>query len=527
MIEVCSGKQSGFATDVITTALARSVTTGLVQTAGTSDAEAPSGGIFVFIRPDASDVERIVAVMNRPSKVLIFGELPEEAIELCGLEAVSAPGPEWEDGARCPPAPLYATSRSTAKIVWSDHPLASQSPIRERPFLRFDYADEWNNLGYGRITANGGIWSISQQVEPGAAHVLARAETGTGSVSPFVTLHETAQSSVLWWNRPSGPVDSAEWAVIEAFLADWRPHELPCTPVISEIPWSYDGAITMRLDCDEDIASARPLFEIYKQRGLPFSMAIKTDQEDHSEHIALLTEVLKAGGAILSHSVSHAPRWGGSKEACEAEARGSIKWLEERIPGIKVRYAVSPFHQNPPYVPEGLTRAGLKGFIGGIVANDPEMLLARGGRIPADETGCVTHSQQCMMHGECVLAKGDRLAITKEAFLIALNSEMLFGYLDHPFSPRYDYGWGSETHRLDCHSEFLDFIKTETSSRKLLWMNENEALDWISAKARLVLKPSREGFTLASGSSSLLARGMTFGARYKGMRQPLQDLING
>lgn len=527
MIEVYSGKQSAFATDVITTALARSVTTGLVQTVGTFDAEAPSEGIFVFIRPDASDVEHMAAIISRRSKLLILGELPEEAIDLCGLKAVSALGPEWEVSARCPPAPLYATSRSTAGIAWSGHPLAAQSPIKERPFLRFDYADEWNNLGYGRITADGGIWSISQQVEAGAAHVLAQAETGTGSVSPFVTLHETPQSSILWWNRPSGPVDSPEWVVIETFLADWRSDELPCVPVISEIPWSYDGAITMRLDCDEDIASARPLFELYNQRGLPFSLAIKTDQEDRSEHITLLNEVLESGGAVLSHSVSHAPRWGGSQEACEAEARGSVQWLEDRLPGLKVRHAVSPFHQNPAYVPEGLRRAGLKGFIGGIVANDPEMLLARGGLIPADETGCVTHSQQCMMHGECVLIEGDRLAITRQAFLNALNSETLFGYLDHPFSPRYDYGWGSEAHRLDCHSEFLDFIEAETSGLKVLWMNEDETLDWIAAKARLVLKSSGDGFRLASQSSDVLPAGITFSVRYKGIRQPLQDLVHG
>ena len=31
----------------------------------------------------------------------------------------------------------------------------------ERDFERFDFTDEWNNLGYGRITTDGSPFSIS------------------------------------------------------------------------------------------------------------------------------------------------------------------------------------------------------------------------------------------------------------------------------------------------------------------------------------------------------------------------------
>lgn len=520
MIYVYGGRQSGFATDVTVAALARSVTSGLVQRAERS---APAvTGIHVFVCPDADDAPRMAELAEARCKIMVFGPVPTDVAKLCGLKDAAPLSQEWQEAANSEPAPAYGTAQSSAKVQWSDHPLATVTPFSSRPFLRFDYANEWNNLGYGRITADGDIWSIAQEVtEDVGVHVLARAIDGRGAQTPFVTLTEKSNSSILWWNRPVGPVDSAEWLVVEVFLSDWRCEDLPCVPVISEIPWGYDGALTMRLDCDEDIASARPLFELYRARGLPFSLAIKTEQEDREEHVALLKEVLATGGAVLSHSVSHAPRWGGSLEACEAEARGSLQWLEERLPGVKIRHAVSPFHQNPFYVPEGLRRAGLNGFVGGIVANDPEMLLARGGHVPGDESGVVTHSQQCMMHGECVLADGDRLAVTKQAFLNALQSETLFGYLDHPFSPRYDYDWGSEEHRLDCHSEFLDFISAQ--NRKLKWMNEDEALDWIDAKANLVLKSVDHGYRLEYGSTTSLP----FGVRYKGKRLALAELVHG
>lgn len=520
MIHIHSGKNSGFAEQIMTAAFVRSVTSGLVDTEGTRDDT--RGGIFVFICPDEADVQHIAALCQTRSKILIFGELPGSAAQFCGLSGLWPLSSSWKDAVTSAPAPSYATARSAADIIWSDHPLAALSSIRSRPFLRFDYADEWNNLGYGRITADGGPWSMAQQANAGAANVLAQASDGQGGETPFVTLHDTDSTSILWWNRSAGPVDSAEWIVVEAYLADWRANDLPCVPVVSEIPWGYDGAVTMRLDCDEDIASARPLFELYRERGLPFSLAIKTDQEDRQDHVDLMTEVLQTGGAVLSHSVSHAPRWGGSLEACEAEALGSVRWLEERLPGLTVRHAVSPFHQNPAYVPEGLKRAGLNGFVGGIIANDPEMLLARGGHIPGDDTGCVSHSQQCMMHGECVLSEGDRMAITKQAFLNALGSDTLFGYLDHPFSSRYDYGWGSEEHRLDCHREFLDFIAAQTAGAKLKWLNEDETLDWIGAKARLVVTPVADGFHANLGDPGSLS----FGVRYKGQKQSLSDFVN-
>ena len=66
-------------------------------------------------------------------------------------------------------------------------------------------------------------------------------------------LAETEQGAALWFNRPVGPVDSLEWRVVESFLGDYRPDDLPCFPYVCEIPAGYSAAVCARLDCDEAV----------------------------------------------------------------------------------------------------------------------------------------------------------------------------------------------------------------------------------------------------------------------------------
>jgi hypothetical protein len=194
-----------------------------------------------------------------------------------------------------------------------------------------------------------------------------------------------------------------------------------------------------------------------------------------------MTEVHAAGGAILSHSVTHAPSWGGSAEAAEREARDAKAWLESRIPGLSVRYAVSPFHQNPSYVPDALARAGYRGFVGGSIAWDPEYLMARAGAVPFASSRIVSHSQVCMLHGDCIPSDGDPLRTYKQAFRLARGSGEFFAYLDHPFSARYAYGWLDEDARIAIHRRFLDFMESE--SGPLLFVDEDTCLDFVTARA--------------------------------------------
>ncbi len=524
MITFVAGRSDCPAYPIAIEAMRRSVSPGLIKQ------DHRSGGIsevMVFVSPSNDNLDCIAEAARANSKILFFGALTPEIAALCGLRSVESLSPEWANAAHCPAAPTHGTSESPARIIWQNHPLAGIVPFPVRPFARFDFACEWNNLGYGKITADGGPWSLAIQAHVEDAEILATAiAPGYTEPTAYATVLDTQSSSILWWNRPVGPVDSVEWAVVESFLADWRHADRPCVPIIREIPYEVDALVTMRLDCDEDIASARQLFKFYEERDLPFSLAVKTGQEEGHRHLELLSEVLAAGGAVLSHSVTHADNWGGSGEACYNEARESAAWLEQRLPGIKVRYAVSPFHQNPPYVYDALMRAGLEGFVGGIIANDPEALLARGGTLPSDTTQIVTHSQQCMLHGDCLLAQGDALQIPKQAFLAAMATETLFGYLDHPLSTRYDYGWGTEENRIARHEELVQFIDEQTVDRRIVWLNEEEALDWIAAKMRLNIVRNDGGFELAAGSYSTPVRNLSFSVRWRGETHSLQEFVH-
>jgi hypothetical protein len=264
------------------------------------------------------------------------------------------------------------------------------------------------------------------------------------------------------------------------------------------------------------------LFQLYRKRGRPCSLAVKTDQPTGDADLQLLADIRGAGGSILSHSVTHAPNWGGSAEAAEAEARGSKAWLETCIPAMTVRYAVSPFHQNPIYVPRALAAAGYDGFVGGSISSDPEYLMARGGVPPYAQDGFISHSQSCMLHGDCLLAGDEPLRIYHQAFRMARMSGQFFAYLDHPFSQRYSYGWANEPERMRTHEKFLDFMESDCAEvGPLLCVNEDTCLDFIRGKAaiEIVYDPARQLFDI----SRQCVAGLPLSIGYHGKRQAAGD----
>jgi hypothetical protein len=182
-----------------------------------------------------------------------------------------------------------------------------------------------------------------------------------------------------------------------------------------------------------------------------------------------------------------------------------------------VRYAVSPFHQNPTFVPAALARAGYCGFVGGTIACHPEYLMARGGIVPRGPEGFISHSQSCMLHGDCLLANGDPLRIYKEAFCIAKEAGQFFGYLDHPFSERYSYGWTDEMQRRQAHGDFLDFMMAQcnNSGAKLLFVNEATCLDFMLEKseADILFERATGSFSISRTHAAGLPLSIGYGGR--------------
>ena len=181
------------------------------------------------------------------------------------------------------------------------------------------------------------------------------------------------------------------------------------------------------------------------------------------------------GVDILSHSDSHAAHWGGSLDNACRELSISKQKLEKLL-NKSISYAISPFHHTPDYIFEALSKSGYKGCVGGTVKQYQNNICARG--ITIEPTDVTFHCQQVMLHGDCILRDGDPLRVYKQSFSKALHSESIFGYLDHPFSSRYQYGWQSEEQRLEKHSEFINYINKKCP--KVLWSDETNTLDYIA-----------------------------------------------
>lgn len=482
MIYILADKRDAATTEIVARAFERSFTRGQLRLVEASSDIPTSNAVVVVVSPDDEAADRLGQLARSRGKIILHGSLGPRFGEIAGVETFAAV-PNLLEVAECEPAPPHATSRSRGSMIYSDVGIGAASPLRCRDLARFDFSTEWNNLGYGRIGFGEERWSIAQLASRFATLVADVRVDDAVSAGAAVTLRDLPSGSVLWFARPVGAVDGQDWSVVEAFISSYRADELPCRPYLRGIPHGFGAAVSMRLDCDENIASARPLFDFYRSRSRPLSLAITTGQPDTPESRALIRDVLDAGGSILSHSVTHAANWGGSAEAAEREARDSRAWLEQNIDGLEVRYAVSPFHQNPSYVPAALARAGYDGFIGGSIANDPEYLMARGGVVPFGPQGMISHSQSCMLHGDCMLAGDDQLRVFKEAFMLARGSGEFFGYLDHPFSERYAYGWSDEEARIGVHASYLDFLESASGDGGLLFVNEDECLQFVKERA--------------------------------------------
>lgn len=344
---------------------------------------------------------------------------------------------------------------------------------------QYHFANEWNNLGYGRVRTDTSMYGLGELAKPSATfkplQILKNEKNEPlGAVSGII---DTGRTQKLWFSRPIGPMDGFDWFLVERFFSDYRSQDLECIPIIKEIPWGYDSACTMRIDCDEAVASGRALFELYKSHGLPFGLAIKTQQELLPEDLQLIRDVIAAGGTVVSHSHTHAPDWGGSMESAQKEVEDSHAVLKSlKIDGINYRYVVSPFHQNTRGAVKGLQAAGIEMFVSGIIANDPEYLMARAGQVPWI-MGIYSHSQQSMLHGDCYHQAGNSWDQYKKAFDTAKLTETFYGFLDHPFSS-YKYGWVTEEERLGVHAEFIKYIK----SHNVWWASLERALDFLASK---------------------------------------------
>ncbi|MGB3619811.1 polysaccharide deacetylase [Ketobacter sp. MCCC 1A13808] len=482
MIRVLAAGDSSEAQMLVTAALGRSTPSGLIVEVSACEllkSHSQSHQIWVIINPLAIWTASIISLLEKASnKILLLGRLPEPLTDALELQN-SGPVSSLNEAAKAKPADTFGESNSDARVVYLN-PIGNQfSPLDVRHFQRYDFMDEWNNLGYGSITTEGSVWSLSSCHIAQLKNQIANVLTDGGTQATWSALWDST-GSVLWFARSVGPIDSQEWRLVESWLANYRCDELPCVPVIREIPAGYDSAVTMRLDCDEDVESARPLWETYCELEVPLSLALHATVLTDPKHHKLPLDVLGSGGSILSHTLTHAPNWGGSYEAALHEGAESRAVIERAI-GHSVRYAVSPFHHTPEYARKALADAGYEGCVGGIINCDPDFMTARSGVPVGQGSGFIGFAQQCMLHGDCMQDSEDPIRIFKQAFSSAKQSAQFFGFLDHPFSERYQYGWESEVQRTEVHRSLIESMRK--SGGNVLFASMEDAFDFLKAKA--------------------------------------------
>ena len=494
MIIILAPNHYKFAAELVAAAFRRSSTFTQVKLWSGEYNNELCNDLVVAINPDEEISNHIMEMIKSDSarKILLLGKINMELMRVMDLSLRDWPS-QIKRAARSDKALPGYYAESKAKISYCNLPSYFGNRLQERALERFDFADEWNNMGFGAIRVEDSDWSISIPVEANSSNLLAEIKSNEFEPLAYASLKDLDHQSIMWFNRAVGPIDSFEWQIIEKFISGWRSSELPCIPILREIPLDFECCVTMRLDCDEDIESARGLRNEYKELEVPFSLAIHTKNLQNIAHHALIKEMAECGESILSHSATHASNWGGSYAAAINEARDSGEAIKQ-LTGIFPKYAVSPFHQTPGYALKALINSGYQGCIGGIICCNPEFNLARGGELAQMPRNFIGHSQQHMLHGDCMLIGSDPLATSKQAFELAKESNSIFGYLDHPFSERYSYGWSNEATRAEAHRDLILFIKEST--KKPLFLSEVETLDFIQFKSNILIKDDDQSFTV-------------------------------
>lgn len=445
--------------------------------------------IFIFISPDEHEDKHIQKLLGENKKVIVFGKISDALAAILGLEIDYSKIIEQKKAIVCLDQ-QQSHNTSEYYLGYQDHQLTANVPYEKRYFARFDFMDEWNNHGYGRIGVDGDIWSINQCMKTTTAVSLADAYDELGYVSVMVCVRDFDIASVLHINREVGFVDGLDWTIIENFITRYRHDVLPSAPLMHDMPYGIQAVASPRLDCDQSVISTKPLVDLYKSNSITLSLAISTGIGLCEEEISYLNGYYSNDGALLSHTVNHFFDWGDCYSTVFNEAKGSKEWLESNVTNLEsLHYAISPFHTNKPYSIEALADAGYRGFISGIIHNDPEYLMAVSGQVPFTTKNIVSHSQQCMLHGDCFHRSGNSIAQYTEAFDLYHKAGKMFGYLDHPFGS-YDYGWESEEERLHAHQELIDHINLHSD---VIWMTSTEVLDFAYAKSQIRIEMDAEG----------------------------------
>ncbi len=352
--------------------------------------------------------------------------------------------------------------------------------LKDRPIWRYDFELEWNNSFSGNIIDKNEILNLSHYCYNfDSKNNVVYIFNSNKEKIPLISEFFINQNILIWVNRNLSLIDIPEWKIIEEFISNGYFNKYPCIPYVSEFSSKENGVITMRLDCDEDIESARKIYDLYKQYDLPISLAITTNQIESKESITSLpNEVYDYGGTILNHSHSHPINWGGTKDNIHQEIELSTKLIKKNF-NINTEYAVSPFHHLTTEAIEVLNEQNYKGVVSGICSSHHEFLIMKGGSIN-ENLNIILHSQQCMVHGDCITDKRSIDDYLNNFYLFSQIGYSM-GFLDHPISKRYDYGWNKQQRQINAHKQIIEYLLLKDIS----FISQKEIFERLKAKDEL------------------------------------------
>ncbi|MAN34781.1 MAG: hypothetical protein CMF89_00030 [Candidatus Marinimicrobia bacterium] len=440
-------------------------------------------GVHIFLESFSknANIDFQELIKLRGNKIILNGKLNDQIKEMLSIKILNSNF----DYEKPIPANSLKPSISSSKITFNQNlnylkPFLKE--IKERPLWRYDFDVEWNNNFCGNISNENKILNLSHNCLLIKGKNVAFIKNSKNQYIPLISEFEINGNIIIWINRNLSLVDLPEWKIIEEFISNGYFKKYPCIPYLSEYSSSENGLITMRLDCDEDIESARKIFEIYKYHNLPISLAITTNQIKENQFISSLPkEVNDYGGTILNHSHSHPINWGGSKDKIKEEIITSNNLIKKSF-GITTEYAVSPFHHLTWEALEVLSELDFKGVIAGISSSHHEFLIIKGGLIN-EKLDILMHSQQCMIHGDC-LTKTRKIDSYLNTFSLYSNLGFSTGYLDHPISERYDYGWINFERQVKTHQQIIEYLL----NKKIKFIGQKELFQRFAAKEKIKIK---------------------------------------
>jgi len=467
-------------------------------------------GIHIFLESISknADIDFQELIKLGGNKIILNGKLNDSIKEILNIKILMCNF----DYEKPIPANSLKPSISRAKINFNqnlNYLIPFLKEIKERPLWRYDFDIEWNNNFCGNISNENKILNLSHNCVLIKGKNVAFIKNSKDQNIPLISEFEINGNIIIWINRNLSLVDLPEWKIIEEFISNGYFRKYPCIPYLSEYSASENGLITMRLDCDEDIESARKIFEIYKNNGLPISLAITTNQIKENQFISSLPkEVNDYGGTILNHSHSHPKNWGGSKDKIKEELITSNNLIKKAF-GIATEYAVSPFHHLTWEALEVLNDLNFKGVIAGISSSHHEFLIIKGGSIHK-KIDTLVHSQQCMIHGDC-LTQTRKVNTYLDAFSLYSNLGFSTGYLDHPISERYDYGWINLERQVKTHNQIIEYLL----NNNIKFISQKELFERFAAKEKIkvITKSTNNFYSLEIKNESKVCLSISFGGK--------------